>query len=72
MIVAILVIGYVLVLRYLDQQNKKRDRIKMGIEGPAAPVDYATLRQSLLEISERLTSVEMQYRELAQRLGVTP
>ena len=37
MLVAILVIGYVLVSRYLDQKNRERDRIKAGaiIVGPS-------------------------------------
>ena len=70
MIVAILVIGYVLILRYLDQKNRDRDRRKQGFE-VTGPADYATLKQSLAEISQRLSGLEAEYRELAQRAGGT-
>ena len=68
MLVAILVIGYVLVPRYLDQKNRERDRIKAGaiIVGPA---DYDTLKRSLDEMSVRLTGLEKQCSELLVRSG---
>jgi len=71
MMVAVLVIGYVLVLRYLDQKNRAKDRLKMGATANTGPVDYAALTKSLAEMSDRLTSAETQYRELARRLGVS-
>jgi hypothetical protein len=72
MLVAILVIGYVLVLRYLDQKNREKDRLKAGLSVPSGPADYATVKKALAETSERIAVVEGQYRELVQRLGVTP
>jgi hypothetical protein len=71
MMVAILVIGYVLVLRYLDQKNRERDRLKAGAGADLAPMDYAALKQSLADMSERLAGVEKQYRELAHRMEVS-
>jgi hypothetical protein len=70
MLVAILVICYVLVLRYLDQKNREKDRLKAGNAAPTGTADYATIKKALAETSQRLTVVEGQYRELAQRLGV--
>jgi hypothetical protein len=71
MLVAILVICYVLVLRYLDQKNREKDRIKSGVAIHSGPADYGTIKKALAETSERLAVVEGQYRELARRLGVT-
>jgi hypothetical protein len=68
MIIACLVIGFVLVLRYLDQRNRAKDRQKLGL-AVAAPADYASLRSSLTSLSERLTALENTYRELDRRLG---
>lgn len=68
MIVAILVIGYVLFLRYLDQKNRARDRLKAGI-AESGPADYATIAKALRELSNRLTSVEQRFHELAQPAG---
>ena len=68
MMVAILVICYVLILRYLDQKNRERDRLKAGI-GESGPADYAAIKKALRELSQRLTSVEHEYHELAQRVG---
>ena len=70
MLVAILVICYVLVLRYLDQKNREKDRLKAGNAAPTGPADYATIKKALAETSQRLTVVEGQYRELAKRLEV--
>jgi hypothetical protein len=69
MLVAVLVICYVLVLRYLDQKNRERDRLKAGLD-VAKPADYAAIQKSLATVSERLAQVESQYRELARRVGV--
>ncbi len=71
MMVAILVIGFVLVLRYLDQKNREKDRLKQGGAPPPGPADYATIDKMLAELSERIGNAEAQYRELAQRLGVS-
>jgi hypothetical protein len=71
MLVAILVIGYVLVLRYLDQKNREKDRLKAGLTAASGPADYAAIKKALAQTSERLAVVEGQYRELAQRLGVS-
>jgi len=68
MMVAILVICFVLILRYLDQKNRERDRRKAGIV-VAGPADYATLQKALAELSHRLTSLESEYHELAQHMG---
>lgn len=70
MMVAILVICYVLVLRYLDQKNRERDRLKAGI-ADTGPADYATIKKALRELSQRLTSLENEYHALAQRTGGT-
>lgn len=70
MLVAVLVICYVLVLRYLDQKNREKDRLKAGNAAPSGPADYATIKKALVETSERLAVVEGQYRELARRWGV--
>ena len=69
MLVAILVICFVLVLRYFDQKNREKDRRKQGAPAPG-PADYATIERMLSHLSERVGSVEAQYRELAQRMGV--
>ena len=69
MIVAILVIGYVLILRWLDHKNREKDRLKAGAM-PPGPADYATIKQALAQVSDRLTQVEVEYRALAQGLGV--
>jgi hypothetical protein len=71
MMVAVLVIGYVLVLRYFDQKNRERDRIKLGDQAPSGPPDYAALQQALARMSDQLTQLEAQYGELARRLEVT-
>ena len=68
MMVAILVIGYVLVLRYLDQKSRQKERLKLG-GVQVGPVDYESLKKSLGELSDRLAGVEAQYRELARRMG---
>ncbi len=68
MIVAILVIGYVLILRWLDQKNREKDRLKAGAT-PPGPADYATIKKALAQVSDRLIRVETEYRALAQRLG---
>jgi hypothetical protein len=70
MMVAILVICYVLVLRYLDQKNRERDKLKSGAAVAAGPADYSTIARSLSDLSSRITAVESQYEELAQRVGV--
>jgi hypothetical protein len=70
MMVAILVLGYVLVLRYLDQKNRKKDRLKLGNLAPPV-ADYEGLKKALAEMSHRLADVESQYREVARRVGVT-
>jgi hypothetical protein len=67
MMVAILVIGYVLFLRYLDKKNREKDRQKLGGVGGLA--DYASLKKDLASLSERLAAIENTYRELDQRLG---
>ncbi len=69
MMVAILVICYVLVLRYLDQKNRERDRIKAGMAVVTGPADYNTLKNTLAEMSQRLTSLEMECQELVERAG---
>ena len=69
MIVAILVIGYVLILRWLDQKNREKDRLKAGAV-PSGPADYATIKKALAQVSDRLTQVETEYRALAQAMGV--
>lgn len=68
MLVAILVICYVLVLRYLDQKNREKDRQKAGVvvQGPA---DYAAIKKALAETSDRLATIERQYQALALRVG---
>ena len=71
MLVAVLVIGYVLVLRYLDQKNREKDRLKAGTAVASGPADYATIKKALSETSDRLAVVERQYQQLAQRLGAT-
>jgi len=63
------VICFVLVLRYLDQKNREKDRLKQGAL-PAGPADYATIDRMMTELSERVAGVEAQYRELSQRMGV--
>ena len=68
MLVAILVICFVLVLRYLDQKNREKDRLRLGV-APPGPVDYATIDRMLTELSDRIGGVETQYRELTQRMG---
>ncbi len=68
MLVAILVICFVLVLRYLDQKNRAKDRLRSGA-APPGPADYATIDRMLTDLSERVGSVEAQFRELAQRMG---
>ena len=68
MMVAILVICYVLILRYLDQKNRERDRVKAGLV-ESGPADYAAIKKALRELSQRLTSLENEYHELAQRAG---
>ena len=70
MMVAVLVICYVLVLRYLDQKNREKDRLKTGA-APPGPADYTTIRESVQQLSARLSDMEVQYRELAKRLGAT-
>jgi len=70
MMVAILVIGYVLILRWLDQKNREKDRLKAGAAMPPGPADYATIQKALAQVSDRLIQVETEYRTLAQRLGV--
>jgi hypothetical protein len=70
MLVAILVICFVLVLRYLDQKNRVKDRLKQGGAPPPGPADFETINNLMTELSERIGSMEAQYRELAQRLGV--
>ncbi len=69
MLVAILVICFVLVLRYFDQKNRDKDRLRLGA-APPGPADYATIDRMLTEFSDRVGSMEAQYRELAQRMGV--
>lgn len=69
MMVAILVICYVLILRYLDQKNRELDRIKAGIAVATGPADYNTLKKTLAEMSLRLTSLESECRELVARTG---
>ena len=67
MMVAILVIGYVLFLRYLDKKNREKDQQKLaGVSGLA---DYASLKKDLASLSERLAAIENTYRELDERLG---
>ena len=46
MMVAVLVICYVLILRYLDQKNRERDRLKAGIV-ESGPADYAAIKKAL-------------------------
>lgn len=70
MIVAILVIGYVLVLRYFDKKNRERDRQKLGEAGLVQP-DYASIKRSLAQMAGQLTELEARYRDLAQRLEVS-
>ena len=70
MMVAILVIGYVLILRWLDQKNREKDRLKAGAAMPPGPADYATIQKALAQVSDRLIQVETEYRALAQRPGV--
>lgn len=69
MMIAILVIGYVLLLRYFDQKNRERDRQAQGIALSAGPADYASLQKDLARLSEHLASIESSYQELGQRLG---
>ena len=66
MMVAVLVICYVLILRYLDQKNRERDRLKAGL-AESGPADYATIKKALRELSQRLTSLENEYHELCAR-----
>ncbi len=68
MLVAILVIGYMLLLRYWDRKNRERDQQKLGLV-PAGPADYASLKKDLAGLSARLGAIENSYRELGQRLG---
>ena len=60
-----------LVLSYLDQKNREKDRLKAGLTAASGPADYATIKKALAQTSERLAVVEGQYREMAQRLGVS-
>ncbi len=69
MMIAILVIGYVLFLRYLDKKNRERDRQRMGIGVSSAPPDYASLKRDLEAFSERLTNIEKSYQALGRHLG---
>ncbi len=69
MVVAALVIAYILVLRYLYQRELRKERQKAGVVESAGPADYATIKKTVGEISERLALVEREYHELAQRLG---
>lgn len=71
MIVAILVIGYVLVLRYFDKKNRERDRQKLSDAGLLQPPDYATLKRSLEQMANQLTQLEAKYQELARRMEVS-
>ena len=71
MMVAILVIGYVLVLRYFDQKNRERDRLKAGVTKASGPPDYAALQRTLAHMTEQLSQLEALYRELSRRLEVT-
>ncbi len=68
MLVAILVIAYVLLLRYWDRKNRERDQQKLGLVR-AGPADYASLKKDLADLSGRLAAIENSYRELGQRLG---
>ncbi len=69
MVIAILVIGYVLVLRYLDKKNREKDARAHGTGSPFGPPDYASLKQQVLELSDKLAAIETSYRALSQRLG---
>lgn len=71
MIVAILVIGYVFVLRYFDKKNREKDRMKLGGAGLSQPPDYAALKRSLEQMANQLTQLEAKYQELAQRREVS-
>ena len=71
MLVSILVIGWVLIIRYLDLKNRERDRIKAGL-AVAGPADYATLKKTLEEMSARLAALEKECRELVLRSGGVP
>lgn len=69
MMIAILVIGYVLLLRYFDQKNREKDRQAQGIVISAGPADYASLQKDLAALSGHLAALEKSYQELGQRLG---
>ncbi len=69
MIVAILVIGYVLVLRYFDKKNRERDRERMGLNSASGPADYTALQKQVAMLAEKLESIESSYQILQQRLG---
>lgn len=71
MIVAILVIGYVLVLRHFDKKNRERDRQKLAEAGLLQPPDYASLKRSLEQMATQLTQLEVKYQELARRMEVS-
>ena len=70
MIVAILVIGYVLVLRYLDRKNRERDHLRAGTVD-SGPPDFAALQLTLAHMNQQLTALEVQCHELARRMEVT-
>jgi hypothetical protein len=69
MMIAILVIGYVLLLRHFDQKNREKDRQSRGIIAFAGPADYASPKKDLATVSERLAAIENSYQELGRRFG---
>lgn len=71
MLIAVLVIGYVLVLRYLDQKNREKDRQKQGLGVTSGPPDYASIKGAVAELAERLSSLERECERLGARLGGT-
>ncbi len=68
MIVGVLVIIWVLVLRSMSQKKELEDRQKAGLASPG-PANFETLKRTLGEISERLTTVENEYQQSARRTG---
>jgi hypothetical protein len=68
MIVGILVIVWVLVLRNLYQKRLTEDRQKAGLITPG-PANFDTLKEALVEVSQRLAAAEADYQQLARRIG---
>lgn len=69
MLIACIVIVYIVFLRYMYERKIRKERRQSGVPPAAGPADYASLKKSLDEMSDRLSRLERVYPSAPQRAG---